>query len=69
MRYKIHHTTTYTYNRPVTLAPHIIRLRPRCDVTQSLQSFSVEITPQPSQLFETVDLDGNNLLVAQGSSR
>ncbi|HIK55144.1 MAG TPA: transglutaminase family protein [Synechococcales cyanobacterium M55_K2018_004] len=64
MRYKIHHTTTYTYNRPVTLAPHIIRLRPRCDVTQSLQSFSVEITPQPSQLFETVDLDGNNLLVA-----
>lgn len=62
MRYQISHLTTYTYDRPVTLAPHTLRLRPRCDVTQTLHQFSLEIDPTPVQIVETVDLDGNALI-------
>lgn len=64
VRYEITHITTYTYDRPVTLAPHTIRLRPRSDVAQSLQDFSLDITPTPTRLSETVDLDGNAILKA-----
>ena len=64
MRYRITHTTHYQYDRPVTLAPHLIRLRPRCDVNQALQAFSLEIEPQPQQLSQNVDLDGNAIYKA-----
>lgn len=62
MRYKIHHRTCYTYDRPVTLAPHTLRLRPRCDLTQSLHFFDLQTRPQPTQQVDMLDLDGNNLL-------
>lgn len=62
MRYHITHRTTYTYHQPVTLAPHRLRLRPRCDVTQRLVRFSLEIDPVPIQLSENIDLDGNTVL-------
>lgn len=61
MRYHIHHTTTYSYDRPVTLTPHVVRLRPRCDVTQSLLNFSLEVDPTPIQIIENIDLDGNSI--------
>jgi transglutaminase-like putative cysteine protease len=59
MQYQIVHTTTYKYAQPIELATHILRLRPRCDVTQQLLSFAVEVTPEPIGGYETVDLDGN----------
>lgn len=59
MRYKIFHTTTYTYNQPVILEPHLIRLRPRCDGTQTLHSFALDIEPLPESLSEIIELDGN----------
>ena len=62
MQYQITHTLTYTYDRPVLLAPHTFRLRPRSDVTQTVQQFLLEITPVPQQLSENVDLDGNAVL-------
>jgi transglutaminase-like putative cysteine protease len=62
VRYCITHQITYQYDRPVTLAAHWLRLRPRCDVTQKLHQFSLAITPQPKQRSDIVDLDGNNLL-------
>ncbi len=61
MRYHITHYIPYTYDRPVMLAPHIIRLRPRCDVTQKLQQFSLEVEPTPTRVVENVDLDGNSI--------
>ncbi len=45
MLYTITHTTTYTYSQPVTLAPHTLRLRPRSDGHQTLQSFELTVTP------------------------
>lgn len=59
MRYKICHTTTYTYNQPVILKPHIIRLRPRCDGTQKLHSFRLDVEPKPERTDEIIELDGN----------
>jgi transglutaminase-like putative cysteine protease len=59
MQYKINHTTTYTYDRPVCLSSHLLRLRPRCDVTQALRSSRLDIDPAPIKISENVDLDGN----------
>ncbi|MCL1473836.1 transglutaminase family protein [Argonema antarcticum] len=62
MRYQIVHTTTYTYDRSVVLNPHIIRLRSRCDGTQKLLSFFLEIDPEPIGISHITDLDGNAIL-------
>ncbi|HEY9696374.1 MAG TPA: transglutaminase family protein [Trichocoleus sp.] len=62
MRYQITHRLTYSYDRPVLLAPHTFCLRPRSDVTQTLQQFSLEITPEPGRISENLDLDGNAVL-------
>ena len=59
MRYKICHTTTYTYNQSVSLKPHIVRLRPRCDGTQKLHSFALDVEPKPTSLSEIIEFDGN----------
>jgi transglutaminase-like putative cysteine protease len=59
VRYQIVHTTTYTYDRPVSLQPHVLRLRPRCDGCQELHSFSLEVTPKPGRAYQVIDLEGN----------
>jgi transglutaminase-like putative cysteine protease len=59
--YQISHNTTYTYDRPVTLAPHVIRLRPRSDISQTLDQFSLTVSPIPQRISESVDLDGNSI--------
>lgn len=64
MRYQIRHRVTYQYAYPVAFAPHLVQLRPRCDVTQQLLNFSIEIYPQPKLISGNVDLDGNSVLKA-----
>ena len=59
MRYNIVHTTTYTYDRSVSLQPHVIRLRPRCDGCQTLRSFSLDVIPEPAGIYQIIDLEGN----------
>jgi len=59
VRYSVVHTTTYRYDRPVTLAPHLLRLHPRSDVTQRLDTFSLDLDPAPEQVIENIELDGN----------
>ena len=61
MHYRIFHTTTYTYQQPVALDPHVIRLRPRCDGCQTLRAFSLQIEPEPTGLYQLIDLEGNSL--------
>ncbi|MDX2228710.1 MAG: transglutaminase family protein [Leptolyngbyaceae cyanobacterium bins.349] len=62
MKYQIQHTTQYQYDEPVKLQPHVIRLRPRSDGSQMLQSFALTISPTPQQISQVVDLDGNSLI-------
>lgn len=59
-RYQIAHTTTYHYSQPVHLNTHTVRLRPRCDLAQKLLDFQFKVEPEPIQVTEAVDLDGNN---------
>lgn len=59
MRFQIQHTTTYRYSQPVFLQPHQIRLRPRVDAVQSLQSFSIQVWPQPTLISQILDAEGN----------
>ncbi|WP_263970902.1 transglutaminase family protein [Leptolyngbya sp. NIES-2104] len=60
--YQISHTTTYTYSDPVTLQPHLIRLRPRSESWQTLNLFSLQVTPIPIAQSEITDLDGNTFI-------
>jgi transglutaminase-like putative cysteine protease len=60
MRYKILHATTYNYSEAASMLPHVLRLRPRCDGMQSLISFQLDIDPQPIEIAQIVDLDGNS---------
>jgi len=45
IRSAIHHKTSYTYDRPVRLAPHIIRLKPAPHCRTPIISYSLNITP------------------------
>jgi transglutaminase-like putative cysteine protease len=59
MRIAVAHTTTYRYSEPVFLEPHVIRLRPRADGAQLLESFSLAIEPEPQGRVECLDAEGN----------
>jgi transglutaminase-like putative cysteine protease len=59
MLFHISHRTNYSYNRPVFLEPHVLRLRPRSDGTQQLIRFGMRIAPEPAGLTPCSDLAGN----------
>ena len=61
MRFSIAHSTTYTYARPVRLAPHVFRLRPRSDGALWLTHFEIRIEPEPLALSQCLDLEGNTV--------
>lgn len=48
MRFRVRHTTTYRYSRPVLLGPHCIRLQPRHDGFQKLDRYHLDIYPAPA---------------------
>ena len=58
------HFTLYRYESPVSLNPHIFRLRPRTNTAQRLVHFEMEITPAPVGSTECLDQDGNLALNA-----
>jgi transglutaminase-like putative cysteine protease len=64
MNFSVNHTSQYTYSKPVSLQPHIIRLRPRCDGTMRLVRFEARIDPKPSALADCLDIEGNSVLHA-----
>jgi transglutaminase-like putative cysteine protease len=64
VRFDVVHETRYTYSMPVSLGPHVLRLRPREDGAQRLISFAIDVSPQPSLLSNSVDVEGNPVLHA-----
>ena len=62
MRYHIVHETIYNYNQSVLLEPHILRLRSRSNSHQLLQSFALEIYPEPTGSCHNLDLEGNDIV-------
>jgi transglutaminase-like putative cysteine protease len=64
MKIAVTHCTTYHYDFPVYLEPHIFRLRPRANSAQQLLAFDIEIRPIPAGTTECLDQDGNLALNA-----
>jgi transglutaminase-like putative cysteine protease len=59
MHFEIEHVTTYSYDRPVHLGPHVLRLTPRCDGSQRLREYACEVWPNPSLQSFARDAEGN----------
>ena len=59
MLFDVVHVTTYRYDRPVGLGPHIVRQTPRTDASQRLLAFGCSVTPQPVLQSGTLDAEGN----------
>jgi hypothetical protein len=45
MKINVTHSTRYRYDSPVSLEPHILRLRPRMSNAQRLLAFDIQIDP------------------------
>lgn len=61
MLFEISHKTEFSYDRPVFLEPHTVRLRPRSDGWQRLHTFDLLTDPRPAGLSDCIDLEGNSI--------
>ena len=59
MHIRVEHETRYRFSRPVFLEPHLIRLKPRQDAGQELESFALSVSPEPVGQCEILDACGN----------
>lgn len=64
MIFHIQHTSTYRYERPVFLEPHVIRLCPRGTGAQRVLRYVLEIEPEPTGLSYGLDVYGNSFAYA-----
>jgi transglutaminase-like putative cysteine protease len=61
MNYQITHRTIYEYSAPVSVSHHVARLEPRATKSQTRQSFSLSIVPEPALREARQDYFGNQL--------
>jgi transglutaminase-like putative cysteine protease len=55
----VRHRTTYAFDAPVFLEPHVIRLHPRTGTAVRLVDFALDIDPEAALRADNLDLDGN----------
>ncbi|MFV0437899.1 MAG: transglutaminase N-terminal domain-containing protein [Desulfopila sp.] len=59
MKYRITHTTSYSYSEPASLSQNELYLLPGSTIHQHVTEGRVSITPEPAYLRERVDYFGN----------
>jgi len=59
MQLHITHATCYDYAPPVSIAQHMAYLKPLNTTRQQLLAHSLQITPEPAQQLDMVDVYGN----------
>ncbi len=59
MKFEITHRLRYSYGGEVFLEPTCLRLKPRQDPAQALESYSLSVSPRPAGMSESTDLFGN----------
>jgi uncharacterized protein (DUF2126 family)/transglutaminase-like putative cysteine protease len=59
IRVALHHRTAYTFDRPVTLSPHEVRLRPAAHCRTPIESYSLKVRPAKHFLNWQQDPYGN----------
>ncbi len=64
MLWIINHVISYTYSKPVTLECHTIKLQPKSDSRQHLQTYNLLIDPKPAFLTNHNDVENNSLTTA-----
>ncbi len=65
MRARVTHTFTYRYSNPVLLGPHRFCLRPRPHGFQRLIDYRLQVSPDPSQLFDLIAAGGDTITRAR----
>jgi transglutaminase-like putative cysteine protease len=60
-RVSIRHVTTYRYDAPAILGPHLVRLQPRLVGEDRLESFTITASPAPASLHWFADPQGNRV--------
>lgn len=61
MIYQIRHETKYTYEDPVSVSHHILRLRPRNTGSQTCRASRISVTPKPPKYENHTDYFGNGV--------
>jgi transglutaminase-like putative cysteine protease len=61
MRFKIIHETIYEFNKPVFFEPHYFRFKPKEVPNIAIESFFLNISPNPSGISEQLDAENNTL--------
>jgi transglutaminase-like putative cysteine protease len=63
IRYRVRHTTTYTYAEAVGVSHHVVVLAPRGSPRQRIGEHHLEITPHPGRATARIDWFGNHTQV------
>src|SRR5581483_8371128 len=61
IRVALNHVTSYRYDRPVQISPHVIRLRPAVHTRTPITAYSLRIRPEKHFINWQQDPFGNHL--------